>query len=362
MNVGFKTPITLDAEPAERSVDLRTYLNFLWRHWMFIGAVTALALLVGFIYLARATPMYTATAEILLDPQRQRVAGADSVLTDLQYDYASMESQLTIIKSDPLLQRVVIKERLAPPPATEKEPQGASDEDAKSAEAQRIQAAVNRLRGALKVSRVGQSTAFDISVTWSDPERAAQLANAIADAYMVDQLDARFEAAKRASAWLSDRLVELRRQLRDSEDAVDKFRKDKGLAPTTSNVKLNEQQLSELNGKLLAARSDAAEKKARVDFVDDFIAGKKTLDALPDSLLSGSAIAALRAKACRCFTTRGRSVGALQQQLPGSCERSRRKAGYRAEHCRRGAAHGPDYQERICACKGTRERDGAGDA
>ena len=161
MNVGFKTPIRLDAEPAERSIDLRTYLNFLWRHWMFIGAVVALALLVGFIYLARATPMYTATAEILLDPQRQRVAGADTALTDLQYDYTSMESQLTIIKSDPLLQRVVIKERLAlPPPATEKEPQGASDADAKSAEAQRIQAAVNRLRGALKVSRVGQFHCF----------------------------------------------------------------------------------------------------------------------------------------------------------------------------------------------------------
>src|SRR5262245_20640649 len=118
MNVGFKTPIKLDAEPAERSIDLRTYVNFLWRHWMFIGAVAALALVVAFIYLARATPLYTATAEILLDPQRQRVAGAETTLSDLQYDYASMESQLTIIKSDALLQRVVIKERFVLP-ATE---------------------------------------------------------------------------------------------------------------------------------------------------------------------------------------------------------------------------------------------------
>ncbi len=294
MNVGF-TPITLDAEPVERRFDLRIILNFVWRNWMLISGAVALSLLLAFIYLARAKPAYTATTEILLDPQRQRVAGQTSVLTDLQYDYESLESQIAIIKSDPLLRRVVIKEQLAPP-ATEKEQQGASDEGEKSAEAERIHAAITGLRGATQGTRVGGSTAFNFSVTWSDPERAARLANAIADAYMVDQLDARYDAAKRASTWLSDRLVDLRRKLRDSEAAVDEFRKEHGLAPTTSNVKLNEQQLSELNGKLLAARNEVAESKARVDFLNDFIVGKKTLNALPSSLLSGSAMPALRAK------------------------------------------------------------------
>src|SRR5262245_12990316 len=112
MNVGFKTPIRLDAEPAERPVDLRIYLNFLWRHWKFIGAVVALALLVAFIYLARATPIYRATAQILLEQQKAAGAG----LLDFQaYDYVVMENALTIMKSNQLLQRVVIKERLAPP-------------------------------------------------------------------------------------------------------------------------------------------------------------------------------------------------------------------------------------------------------
>ena len=69
------------------------------------------------------------------------------------------------------------------------------------------------LRGALEVSRSGQGQVLSISITWEDPARAAQLANAVAEAYVVDQLDARFDAAKRASGWLSDRLVELRQQL-----------------------------------------------------------------------------------------------------------------------------------------------------
>ena len=46
----------------------------------------------------------------------------------------------------------------------------------------------------------------------------------------------------------------------------------------------------------MAARTDAAEKKSRVDYLDDVLAGKKTLDALPDTLLTGGMMSALRAK------------------------------------------------------------------
>src|SRR5262249_28211762 len=156
--------------------------------------------------------------------------------------------------------------------------------------------AINGLRGALRAKRVGQSNAFDISITWPDPKRAAQLANAVADTYIVDQLDTRLEAAKRTSGWLSDRIVELRKQLRESEEAVAQFRKNNGLIRSSPNVTLNEQQLADLNSKLVAARTDAAEKKSRVDYLDDVITGKKTLDKLPDSLQTGNLLSALRAK------------------------------------------------------------------
>ena len=140
----------------------------------------------------------------------------------------------------------------------------------------------------MAVSRSGQAQVFNIAITWDDPARAAQLANAVADAYVIDQLDARLESAKRASGWLSDRLIELRRQLRDSEDAVAKFRKEHGLTRSGPTVALNDQQLTDLNSKLIAARTEVAEKKARVNFLADLVAGKKTLDSLPDSLSSES--------------------------------------------------------------------------
>ena len=75
---------------------------------------------------------------------------------------------------------------------------------------------VEALKGAVSVARAGQGFVLSISVTSADPARAARLANAVADAFLVDKLDTRFDAAKRASQWLSDRLVELRNQLREA--------------------------------------------------------------------------------------------------------------------------------------------------
>ena len=288
MNAGFKIPTGIVTEPVEFKFDPWAYINFMWRHWMFIGATVALALLIGIIYLVRATPRYTAATQILLE-QREKAPGLEAINDGRYYDaYSFMENQLAIFRSDSLLRRVVIKERLAP---SGQEPQ-ASGQDADNAAAAEagINNAINGLRGALAVSRSGQAQVLNIAITSADPDQAAQLANAVADAYVVDQLDARLESAKRASGWLSDRLIELRKQLRDSEEAVTKFRNEHGLTRSGPTVALNDQQLSELNSKLVAARTDAAEKRARVDFLADVAAGKKSFDALPDSLQSASSV------------------------------------------------------------------------
>ena len=205
-----------------------------------------------------------------------------------------MENQIAILPSDTLLRRVVIKEFA--PPSTKDSQVAAQKEDEQASREKAIVSRINRLRGALAVSRSGNAQALNISITWDDPARAAQLANGVSDALVVDQLDARLESAKRASAWLSDRLTDLRRQLSELEEAVGKFRQEHGLTRGGVTLALNDAQLADLNSKLVGARTEAAERKARVTFLDDLAAGKNTLDSVPDSLLSGSSLGALRAK------------------------------------------------------------------
>src|SRR6516165_5073531 len=125
MNLGFRIPGQVETEPAERTFDPRHYLNFVWRNWILIVSVTALAFLIGVINLLRATPLYTASTQVLLE-QPERAPGLDGAINSDRFDNLYMENQLAILRSDSLLRRVVLKERLAGPAPNAKEPQSAN--------------------------------------------------------------------------------------------------------------------------------------------------------------------------------------------------------------------------------------------
>jgi capsular exopolysaccharide synthesis family protein len=312
-----------DAAAEAEGFDLRDIANFLWRRWKFIASVTALAALVGTVYLSRQTPVYTANTQILLDPHKaSKALGQDEAVT---FDLASIEGQMAIIRSTVFLRRVVEKERLVNDPEFGSAP-AASDgwtlvaavksffsrnsapdpgSDARKSAQEEILAGVmpadvlatiGNLQGALVVTRTGQAYLINIAFTSADPARAARLANAVADAFAVDQLDARFEAAKRASAWLSDRLVDLRKQLRESEEAVAQFRAQNNLAQASSSATLSQEQLGQLNGSLVSARTEAAEKKAQLDILQK-IENKGGDVALLPEVMNAPAIADLRKQA-----------------------------------------------------------------
>ncbi len=309
-NVNDWERVEADAEAS--GVDLGEALRRLRRRWRFVLGVAALSLVIGALYLTTETPLYVANAQLLLEPLRARAAGLDPAPTEVAMDATQIESQIAILKSTSLLARVVRKEKLFEDPEY-----GASartrglasllailfgareDADpeagASSADPPNLTATVERLRGALGVQRSGQSLVLLVSIASREPLKAARLANAVADAFVVDKLDARFETAKRASVWLAERLTELKLKLRNSEEAVARFRVENNLVAVggSRGVTLTEEQLAQLNGKLVAARTDAAERKARLDVLQKFLAGGGAAEDASD-IANAGAIAELR--------------------------------------------------------------------
>eukprot|EP01037_Dinobryon_pediforme_P016820 gene16820-17001_t len=284
-------------------------LNFFWRQWKLIGGIALAVMLVGAVVLSRQIPVYTSTTQVLLDPRKEKAAGQDSIMSDGTLDMPAIESQLSIIRSSVLLRRVVEKEHLindgefgAAPVVTSWSISSAvksvfsssnipdqkpSNPDQSAAQ---MVSTIENLKSALVVKRGGQGYVIEISVTSADPIKVARLTNDVADAFVVDKLDARFDAAKRASGWLTDRLEDLRKQLHESEQAVADFRSQNNLTQTNGAATLNQDQLGQLNSRLVTARSETADKKASLDLIASIKAKGGSLSSLPDVVASPAII------------------------------------------------------------------------
>jgi capsular exopolysaccharide synthesis family protein len=90
---------------------------------------------------------------------------------------------------------------------------------------------VAALRRALTVSQQGESRVIAVRVESEDAAKAALLANAVADRYLVDQLQAKFEATERAAVFLTDRLGEVSARLEAAEAAAEAARDGAAAGP-----------------------------------------------------------------------------------------------------------------------------------
>ncbi len=301
-----------------RQFNFHHLIDFFLRRWKMIVVVALSFVAITFVVLMTLTPRYTSTAEVLLDSSSRRPLGDD--LSPIVSGSNVMDDQVAILTSVSLLKRVVEHEKLTEDPEFGKaKPSllslvtgwfggGRQAEDSKTGAPsaggqddpdisklpEDVRGAIFRLKAAMDVARVGRSSTITISVTSQNPDKSARLANAIADAYIVDQLENRYEAARRAASWLTERLDNLRDQLRKSEEAVVAFRNEHKLIAVGSTT-LNEQQLSEVNAELVQIQTEAAEKKAKYEQARDLVASGGKVDSIPDVIRS-AVVADLRGK------------------------------------------------------------------
>jgi succinoglycan biosynthesis transport protein ExoP len=172
--------------------------------------------------------------------------------------------------------------------------------------------AIGQLKHNLDVRRVARTYVLAVAYTSPDRGKAAAIANAFADAYLTDQFDAKFDATRRAAGWLQTRIAELKQQSLDSDSAIQKFKADKGIVVTGGDRPglMSDQQLTELNAQLVAARADTAKAEARYDQIQDLLKSGRSGAAVPDSL-ANPVITDLREK----YLTASKSEAQLESKL-----------------------------------------------
>jgi succinoglycan biosynthesis transport protein ExoP len=292
-------------------IDVKKIWSVLWRGkiTILLSTMVAVALAVAFVLLA--PHKYTATTQILIDPMDLRAAQSDISPTIQQSDAAvlQVESQARVIASDNVLRRVVVSEGLDHDP-----------EFVRGALAQQYGAiaALNELERRVQVKRSERTYVVDISVTSEDPEKAARLANAIAQTYLTEQTEVRSNAARQISQSLTARLKELQTRVRDAEQKVEAYKASHNIVGANGEL-VNEQQLSSLNGQLSAARARTSEAKARLDQVESVLHSKTPIGAFPEAVQSQT-ISMLRSQYAEIMRRDAEQKSSLGERHPAVIE------------------------------------------
>ena len=264
---------------------LESFAGFVRRQFPVILFVLLLTLAVVAVFLFATPPRYAAQAKLIIDSRKVQLFQQQSVLGEIPVESATVESQIEILKSENIALSVIKDLHLIEDPefvgstggiigtAMGLIPNFFAPPNGSKSEAELTRRALGVFQGQLTATRAGQTYVINVGFVSLDPTRAAQVANAVADAYIVDQLEAKYETTRRAAAWLQDRLQELRGQASTAELAVVDYKTKNNIVDTggTGGRLMSEQQLAELNTTLVQARAQTTEYKARLDRIDEII-------------------------------------------------------------------------------------------
>ncbi len=311
------------AQPVEGSdwaADFRQTVRWasrvLWRGKFIILACILLVVAPTLLLVKQITPRFTAEAVLVIEApetndlltDRNLVVGRQR-LTD-----AVVQTEAELISSTLLARRVIEKLNLDQDPEFNAELRearavdtiiaslnpmrwigtllrpadgGAADLSTAAREDVREARIIRAFTGRLTVLPQRRSHVISIRFVSEDREKAARIANAVAEAYVLDRLEASFEDARRVTNWLGDRLEGLRQDVVVAENAVETFRATYNLRRSDERrATISDQQLSELNSRLVLARADLSQKQARLAQVRSLSRTRGSVETASDVLQS----------------------------------------------------------------------------
>ena len=287
----------LGSEASTREVALRDLLQVLRRRRSTIIAsvlcCTALATTGALLF----EPRFTSQAVLIIDPRTTAVTDIDAVISNLPREAAAIRTEIDMITSSATAAKVVDRLGLVHDPdfngaierpsAIDRAVAGINDtfgydlsplhqqitgyltsagigvKEPTTPEKERA-AVIAEVRRGLSATSDAQSYTIVVSFKAKEPEKAARIANAFVDEYLLDQLNTKQEVTQQANKWLEDRINELRAQVEVSDKAVQDYRAQQGLVlGGASGETFLSQQLAELNRALVVAQTERGRAEAR---------------------------------------------------------------------------------------------------
>lgn len=227
-----------------------------------------------FVWTYRQPKIYSATCTIIIDPSAPRIfnnnvtdvvqMGSGSYWADIQF----YQTQYKIIASKDIAQRVAERLGLGADPDYPYPHAGTPGS---------VRDVVGTVMGQISVKPVKDSRLVMIVIEDRQPERAAQIANTVANVYIEQNLELKLEGTNSAAVFLGDQMVTVGEKLKRAEMAVYDYRKKHQLLDVSlegrqnlisQNLQTYTQKLAELRLRKLELESSRKLILAAKDHID----------------------------------------------------------------------------------------------
>ncbi|KPL05858.1 hypothetical protein AMJ86_10560, partial [bacterium SM23_57] len=253
----------------------REYLRLVQRRkWVVITTFIAVVLITMF-FTFRQIPVFSATTSLIIEPQYPRVLDLNDVMqSNARDDYYNTQYQ--IIQSYAIA-REVFRQCYPDSFAALNAVSDTSDQD----ESARIIDPIEELQGHIKVHSLPESRLVKISLEDSNPQEAARLVNAVAQAYLRHNLEDRLSASKDAVTWLSEQLEVLKAELELSENRLLDYMEKEKIVGLEEKRDLVETKLQDLSERYTEAHIERLEKEVLLKGVKDLLDRGEMIEAVP---------------------------------------------------------------------------------
>lgn len=239
-------------QPTNPSLHLRDYLDLVFkRRWLALG-IAVLVPAVTAVFTLRQTPEYFATAVLQVSRERVRLV-EDITVDDFQTGGEFYATQLRLLASKPFAERVAKRLELWERPFFRGWFEGGAVESEMSG---RI---ADTIRWWSHPRNVEGTQFIETSYSTPDPNLSADLANALAEAYIAFLSESESGVAQNAASFIQEQIVKLQAQIAEKENALAES------ASPDSRLTLAAQRLSELNSQLTAAEAERVSAQIRYE-------------------------------------------------------------------------------------------------
>lgn len=270
-------PETIAAPAADNHlIDFADLLQTLGRHKWGVIAMTFLAAAVALLYAFSLKPVYRGSVTILIEAKNQRVVQGQDVYDPGTGTPEYYGTQGQILKSHELAERVVDRLKLTENPEFLDSGRASMFESvniaqylpflpkedplpAAEAEAVKREAVVQSVMKATDVEPVWGTQLVTVHYKAHSATLAAQVANTLADIYIESGLQAKLDATRKATEWLTGKLSDIKQQLEQSEAALQAFKEKAQLVTVGTTRALTESEIVDYSQRLREAQRKRVE-------------------------------------------------------------------------------------------------------